>query len=408
MLQWLHNSTPDFGSEQNMLIRRSPFYTLKTISGIPYLLPFGQMISDRGHGIQINDTGCYLWQILEKERTVDEITALCAGHYHASPDEIPHLKKDLDSFLEQMITHGILTRGILETSFAAPLQAFPDKYLKIGGLNIQFCAPAEAFPKPLLPFLSNTVPEPAAVHQHINLHIGSPKHHANGRVLVRNEELTVMEDDNGYILLFPASMQILEARLLKDASKVIIYCNPPYSDALNEQLMGALRLVYLLLAQNHHMVALHSASILYHSKAWLFSAPSGTGKSTHANLWHSQLDVPVLNGDLNLLAFENQKPVIHGIPWCGTSRISDVKTHPLGGIILLKQAKEDFVEDLSPDKSRLLVLQRLISPSWNPDMQEKNLQFVEKLAEHILICRLHCTKNPSAVRAIKNKMDGFL
>lgn len=386
-----------------MPIKRSPFYTLKIISGIPYLLPFGQMISDRGHGIQINDTGCYLWHLLENERTDDEIIELCATHYNTSPEEIPHLKKDLDSFLELMISHGIL-----ETAFAAPLQTFPDKYLKIGGLNIRFCAPMETFPTPLLPFLIHTMPEAANIHQHITLHIGSPKYHANGRVLVRNEELMIMENDDCYILLFPSSTQILEARLSKDASKVMIYCIPPYTEAFNEQLLGTVRLAYLLLAQNHHMTALHSASILYRNKAWLFSAPSGTGKSTHTNLWHAKLNVPVLNGDLNLLAFENEKPVIHGIPWCGTSHISDVKTHPLGGIILLKQAKEDFVEDLSPDKSKLLVLQRLISPSWNRDMQDKNLQFVEKLAEHILICRLHCTKEPSAVEAIKNKMDGFI
>lgn len=386
-----------------MLIKRSPFYTLRTISGIPYLLPFGQMVSDHGHGMQPNDTGCVLWQLLESERTDDELVQLCASHYNASPSEIPHLKKDLDSFIKQMIS-----LGILEAAAETPLQTFPGRYLKIGGLTIQFCAPRETFPAPLLPFLTDTSPHPSAVHQCITLHIGSPRYHANGRVLVRNKELIIMENDDGYILLFPSPMQISEAHLSKDASKVTIYCKPPYSDALNDQLLGTIRLAYLLLAQNHHMAALHSASILYQGRAWLFSAPSGTGKSTHTNLWHTLLNVPVLNGDLNLLAFEEGKPVIHGIPWCGTSQISDTKTHPLGGIILLKQAGEDFVEDLSLDKSRLFILQRLMSPFWNPDMQEKNLQFVEKLSPHILICRLHCTKEPSAVYAIQNKIDHFI
>lgn len=385
-----------------MHIKRSPFYVLRKISGIPYLLPFGQMISDHGHGIQINDTGCYLWHLLDNERTKEELLELCAEHYEASTEEIPLLKKDLDSFLEHMISHGIL-----EVSNAV-IQTFPDKYLRIGGLNIKFSAPAEAFPHSLLPFLINAILEYPNLHQHITLHIGAPAHHTNGSVLVRNEELIVMENEDCYILLFPASTQIWEAQLSKDASKVIVYCSPPYSEAFNEQLLGAIRLAYLLLAQKHHMAVLHSASILYGGRAWLFSAPSGTGKSTHTNLWHSLLNVPVLNGDLNLFTLENGQPVIHGIPWCGTSQISDTKTYPLGGIILLKQAKEDFVEELSFDKRLLLVLQRLISPSWNQSMQEQNLQFVENIAEHILICRLHCTKEPSAVEAIKKKIENFI
>lgn len=385
-----------------MLIRRNPFYALQEISGIFYLLPFGQMISDCGRGIQINETGCYLWQLLEHTRTTEEMLSLCTEHYKASAGEIPLLKKDLETFVEQLLSYGIL-----ETAPAVSSQVFPDKYLEIGGLTIRFSAPAEAFPPSFIPFLIDPCDKCPHFHQHIALHIGKPRHHLNGRVLVRNEELIVMETSDCYILLSPASSQITEAKISKDAAKVFIYCNPPFRKDFSEQLSGVMRLAYLLLASTHHMAALHSSSILYHGKAWLFSAPSGTGKSTHADLWHSLLNTPILNGDSNLLAFQDDEPVIHGIPWCGTSRIFDTETYPLGGIILLKQAKEDFVEELSFDKKQFFLLQRLITPSWNQDMQSRNLQFVEKLTKHILVCRLYCTKEPSAVETILKKIETF-
>ena len=116
----------------------------------------------------------------------------------------------------------------------------------------------------------------------------------------------------------------------------------------------------------------------------------------------------MINGDLNLLAIENGTPVVHGIPWCGTSGICDNKTYPLGGIILLKQAKENYIEPLSPDRKCLLVSQRLISPAWTKTLFEGNLSIVDKLADKILIYRLHCTKEPDAAETIKKELDTYL
>ena len=156
------------------------------------------------------------------------------------------------------------------------------------------------------------------------------------------------------------------------------------------------------------MAVLHSASLLYRDRAWLFSGHSGIGKSTHTKLWNDLLQTPLLNGDLNLLAIENGQPVIHGLPWCGTSKISDVHTYALGGIILLKQAETDFAEALSESQKQLLIMQRFISPSWTEEQQTANLRFAKELAPHILICRLHCTPSPSAVTAIKQTIDTYL
>ncbi|MGN1205103.1 MAG: PqqD family protein, partial [Lachnospiraceae bacterium] len=136
-------------------------------------------------------------------------------------------------------------------------------------------------------------------------------------------------------------------------------------------------------------------------KAYLFSGPSGTGKSTHTNLWHSLYDTPILNGDLNLLAFENRMPVVHGIPWCGTSGICTTETHPLGGIVILRQDRGDFVNTLSLDKQILSVTNRMITPNWTHSLFEKNLQFASGLSACIPIVQLHCTPTRHAVEVMR-------
>ena len=153
------------------------------------------------------------------------------------------------------------------------------------------------------------------------------------------------------------------------------------------------------------LFVLHSVSIFYQGKAWLFSGSSGTGKSTHANLWANRYHTPVLNGDLNVLGIKNGLPYLYGLPWCGTSETYTTTTYPLGGIVFLKQAPFNRVNSLPPDEQALFLMQRMISPTWTKDLLLKNLAFAETLAPLTKIFRLNCTKNPEAAAVMKAAID---
>ncbi|MBO4981504.1 MAG: PqqD family peptide modification chaperone [Lachnospiraceae bacterium] len=379
-------------------MKRNPSYTLRILAGVPYLLPFGQMIADRKRGIRINETGIYLWELLETERSMEELLTLCAAHYGTDTAVI---RKDLETFVRTLSVYGILESA---EDVSLPSSA-PALSLEIGGLSVKLWGPKEAFSPLFAPFAADPL---GRTDLKIFVREGMPDLLSNGTVLLRNRQLTVMEQAKQYILLFPATKQILEAHLSKDGSQAVFYCISPYTDSFREELFHAIRLVWLYLAQRHHIVALHSASVLYRGRAWLFSGPSGTGKSTHTNLWHRLLKVPILNGDLNLPAFQEDNPMIYGLPWCGTSGISDPGTYPLGGIILLKQGETDRVEELSSDLKQLLLLQRLISPSWSDKLFEENLRCVNRLTAHVPVCRLHCTMKESAVAVMRSYIDDYL
>lgn len=379
-------------------MKQNKSFLLREIANVPYLLPYGQMIADHKRGMKINATGVYLWKLLEQERTLEELLSLSAAYYDISTAERPAFDADITQFIKQLISYGIIEDN--DTNDKA--SGSDELLFSIAGLGIRLTGPEGAFPAEFSGFTVNECPQ---IHQTIALRIGTPVSSQNGYTFLRNKELVIMEQDEQYILLFPEAKQLLEIHLKKDASRALCYCLPPYTDTFKYDLFHAIRLLYLYLAQKHGMVAIHSASILYQNKAWLFSGRSGMGKSTHTNLWKKLYNTPIINGDLNLLALEDGHPVVHGIPWCGTSGICDTKTYPLGGIVLLKQAPEDSIEELTADNKQLLVCQRLISPNWTSELFDRNLEVVEKITEKVLVCRLKCTKEDGAAETAKKYID---
>ncbi|MBR4083967.1 MAG: PqqD family peptide modification chaperone [Lachnospiraceae bacterium] len=380
-------------------MRQNKSFILREIANIPYLLPYGQMMADRKHGVQVNATGAYLWKLLEQECTMEELFRCSAEYYEIPSEDLTEFQNDIRQFVKQLISYGIV---IDEPYVNTNLHSVT---LSIAGLGVKLLGPAQAFPQEFCPFEAAGC---EAIHQEVLFQPGFPPARQNGSLLIRNDELMVLENSEGYILLFPQAKHIVEIHLSFDGSKVLCYCLPPYDEDFHYDIFHALRLTYLYLSQKKGMVALHSASLLYKEKAWLFSGHSGMGKSTHTNLWKKLYKITLLNGDLNLLAFENGQPVVHGIPWCGTSEICTTVTVALGGIILLNQASSDRIEKLPEDKKQLLVSQRLISPAWTTDLFDRNMKIVKDIVSKIMVCKLHCTKEPTASEVMKKYIDCYL
>lgn len=379
-------------------MKRNPYYALYSIEGTYYLLPFGQGIAEHARGIEINETGAFLWNTLEAVSDKNALLEELIQHYQADENETTLLADDMKQFLFLLTSLGIIIED-----WKTPARNNPFvMHLMIGPLYLMLTGENDIFPESFHAYRTESSATPDMT---IELRTDTVISDENGTLLIQNNELCVWEQTDRYHLLFPDAAEITDAYLSKDGTYACICHKKIYTKQLTEELLHAIRLLYLYTAGLHNCHALHSASILYKEQAWLFSGHSGMGKSTHTELWNKLFHTPLLNGDLNLLAFKNGIPVIYGIPWCGTSKISDSGCYPLGGIILLARGEKDVCEKLSPDKKTLLISQRLISPAWDAPMLQKNIDAAQKLSKKIPVCRLKCTKNDSAAYTVKKWID---
>ena len=374
-------------------------YIKATLAGIPYLLPYGQLIAAPAPATRLNDSGSLLWDGILEGDSREELLALLADRYHTTERERAALAEDVDQYLHSLCRMGILLADTPESRG----DDTPPLFYRIGPLVFSYRGPSLLYDR----FFSAFSCEEEDFDQEVLILTGKPASIPYGAVLIHTEELTICDSGSSYCFFFAAPWGIREMHVKKDGSRAVLYRMPDPDDMHIEDLFHALRFAFLILAQQKELYVLHSASFLYRGRAFLVSGSSGTGKSTHSALWHDLYQTPLLNGDLNLLGIRDNIPYAYGLPWCGTSGICTPKDYPLGGIIFLKQAAIDQVQSLQPDEKVLHILQRMISPAWTKELLLRNLHFSEDLAPLIFSCRLYCTKEPSAAGILKAAIDAL-
>ena len=392
------------------------------IEGTPYLLPVGQGIMDHEPCLSTNAVGKLIWEGLERGDGEREILDDLMREFEATEEERPILKADMDAFISVLHQHSFF-----ETPWREPRRG-DDQVALIGPLAVRYHVPEALYKAYFLPFAPGTAASFSAdaknascggdagsaelakspVDQTVTFCDHRPFQKPNGMVLVRSNEVLIMETEDSYVILPLLSKFIHEIQCSKDGHEAFVFGKWEESSACLEECFSALRFPFLLLVQAKGLSVMHSASLLYEGKAWLFSGHSGSGKSTHVGLWNSTFQTPWINGDLNLLGTENGQAVCYGLPWCGTSGISTPGRFPLGGITFLKQAPYDKVTHITGDAFALAVAQRMITPNWTAAQMQQSITAAERICPLTHGFRLECTKDPSAAIAMKAAIDQAL
>lgn len=158
----------------------------------------------------------------------------------------------------------------------------------------------------------------------------------------------------------------------------------------------------------HNRLLIHGASISYLDKGYLFTAPSGTGKSTHIRLWHKYLgdNVNIINGDKPFISLDNSTPFIYGNPWAGKEHWHRNCSYPLAGICFVTRGAMNRIRRLSPSDCLTLVLNQVFLPA-DSDSASKTLELIDILIRRTPIYLLECDMSEDAVRCSFEALTGL-
>lgn len=146
---------------------------------------------------------------------------------------------------------------------------------------------------------------------------------------------------------------------------------------------------------------LHSSHVRVGDKALIFSAPSGTGKSTQADLWEKYAGAEVMNGDRTLLRKKDGVWYAYGCPMCGTSGIHKQGNEPIHAIVMLSQGTENTVRKLTPGEAFQRMYPEITVPKWNRELVLRAMELLDDVMANVPIYAFSCTKDESAVTALR-------
>ena len=144
-------------------------------------------------------------------------------------------------------------------------------------------------------------------------------------------------------------------------------------------------------------VLFHGSCVAVDGEGYLFTAKSGTGKSTHARLWREFLGDKVLmiNDDKPLIRITNEGAKVYGTPWDGKHHLSTNTSVPLKSICILERAKENIIRPISMGEAYPMLLQQIYRPI-NEDAMAKTLSLIDRLVASVSLWRLGCNMDPEA------------
>ena len=157
---------------------------------------------------------------------------------------------------------------------------------------------------------------------------------------------------------------------------------------------------------NRKTILLHGSTVGLNGAAYLFTAPCGTGKSTHTRLWRETFGnrAVMVNDDKTFLELTPKGVLAYGSPWGGKFGLETNICLPLKGICILRRGSENVIYPMNPEDALEELKHQTLLPD-DPEGQAQGYALVEELAQKVNLWDLQCTKEPEAARVSYGAMS---
>lgn len=157
----------------------------------------------------------------------------------------------------------------------------------------------------------------------------------------------------------------------------------------------------------HDTILFHGSAIGLDGEGYLFTAKSGTGKSTHTRLWREQFGgrTVMVNDDKPLLRITDHGVRVCGTPWNGKHKLGANTDLPLKAICILQRGTENQIREIAPREAFPMLLQQSYRSKDRAAM-ELLLKLLEMLMRQVRFYELQCNMEPQAAVISSAAMSG--
>jgi len=150
---------------------------------------------------------------------------------------------------------------------------------------------------------------------------------------------------------------------------------------------------------------IHASSLAYQGKGILFSAPSGTGKSTHTGLWKKYApETVIVNDDMPIVRMDNGTPLLCGAPWSGKNSIHTNLNVPLCAIVFLERGTTNTLTPMEPMEAVFRIYDAVRKPVIS-DLAAASLERIDELLQKVPVYTLSCDISEEAVRVAMKALE---
>lgn len=200
-----------------------------------------------------------------------------------------------------------------------------------------------------------------------------------------------------------------------DLTKKDIEAEKKYSDSDNEYLLAVSALYRKIadLAPKFNTFLMHGAAFSVDGECVIFTAPSGTGKTTHMRNWFRLLKdrAEPVNGDKPLIRLESGEFFAFPTPWCGKERIRGDKKAPVKAVCFINRSKENRAEEISKKQAFHALIKSVYLPE-NEECLSKTLSLLDKFMSKTKFYNIFCdisaeSAKPAYDKIFNNDTEGF-
>lgn len=162
-------------------------------------------------------------------------------------------------------------------------------------------------------------------------------------------------------------------------------------------LNNALMMAYAFAAAEQGTLLVHASVIRHAGYGYLFTAPSGTGKSTHTHLWYKHIPgCDLMNDDNPVVRFVEDEVRIYGSPWSGKTPCYRNIWAPVGAITRLEQRPENTIRRMEVVEAFAMLLPAVSSMKWDKRVYQGICKTIALVIAHTPIYWLGCRPDEEA------------